>query len=409
MALKLIRSDGQFVNAYEDAVGFDFAFNGQSGVIKNILNEFGYDSATVNQFRIKSGHGVIHGRQFINDSEVVLPLMVGNYYYIVYTEIDMSASIMVGERQLKGSIEFKTDYAVNAFPAFPDSDDLNAMPGGVARLSLYRFRQTATGVAEKSVERVFEFVDSKSPSLNIPALRAGYVIPENSIPTNIIGTIVNLTGNGTTVVQQSGTLSSGWYEVELAGGGGGRNSTGDFGGAAGGYLKSHFYVPYNVYYKIMAGGAGQNATGNGGGGGGGGSVLDIAQLGILFIATGGGGFGNNVYGGGGGGGYGGGGGGTGVGGRGGAGGGNIGGGYIGNYQISVSGSVTPSDFGGDGAGAGGGTGGENGGTGGGAGGNGGYGSNNSKETAGGNNINTTTGGGAALATNGYARLYKLGD
>jgi hypothetical protein len=115
------------------------------------------------------------------------------------------------------------------------------------------------------------------------------------------GTIVtngNLSGNQT----QTLTLNKGWYRVVLKAGGGSNGSSSGTAGA-GGSLTSYFYVPYNgVSAKLMSGAGGSGANGgiggdgsgngaNGGqsnGGGGGASVLDIAELGILFITTGGG-------------------------------------------------------------------------------------------------------------------------
>jgi hypothetical protein len=221
-----------------------------------------------------------------------------------------------------------------------------------------------------------------------------------SVPKPTGGTLLkSISGYTTTSLY----LNAGWYYVELAGAGGG-NGYG-WPGGDGGYLKQSFYIPYdNVYIRLMSGAAGESAKkGNdnwwSGAGGGGGSVLDVPVMGITFIANGGGGGGNyNFSGGGGGGGYGGGGSGT---------------------------SQDASSAGGGGGGAPGGTQGEDGagpsgGQGRGSGSEGGHGvyggdggkGNGSDMTKGSgkpgsNNTDNSVGGGAAIATNGWAKLYKL--
>jgi hypothetical protein len=192
-------------------------------------------------------------------------------------------------------------------------------------------------------------------------------------------------------------LDAGWYYVELAGAGGGNGN--NYSGGKGGYLKQSFFISYDhVYVRLMSGEAGTNSVEGKqdywtGGGGGGGSVIDIPEMGLVFIANGGGGCGTKTIDGGGrGGGYGGGGGGSpngssgGTGGRGGnADGGD--GGYDGGGP-SGGGGALKAFRGGKGV----------------YGGEGGYLSNGSD---GGNNVNNTAGGGSAAATNGWAKLYKL--
>jgi len=140
--------------------------------------------------------------------------------------------------------------------------------------------------------------------------------------------IVPPSGSGTLIANLIGfqsqelTLTIGWYEVEMAGGGGGRggntmpidNGLNNWVGAAdggqgaqGGYIKYRFYNSYNnSLVSLNSGSGGANGTngnyssppsgvgGGGGGGGGAGSTAIIKSLNIILIACGGGGGGGGV-------------------------------------------------------------------------------------------------------------------
>jgi len=189
------------------------------------------------------------------------------------------------------------------------------------------------------------------------------------IPPSGSGTIIaNLVG----FQSQQLSLSVGWYEIEMAGGGGGKGGDGRTytgrNGGAGGYIKYRFYNNLsNTTIELYSGagggngisgsGSGANGGSGGGGGGGGGSVVKVQVFNILLIAGGGGGGGNSgsVSGGGGGGANGGGGGGAGGvngwngnGGSGGAGGGG------GNYNGGGGGGGNSSGSNGSGVSGGGG-------------------------------------------------------
>lgn len=370
-----------------DADLFRYATYGLDGIIKGFGDEF-ESSVTGQNFFVKSGKAIINGRTAVVPSAGKV-FNVGTssttMYWVIYIEINMSVSSQ------------ETAYLVavsqqSLYPIIDKGDDLTVNQYGVARRELYRIR-AASGLIT---------FDSKIMT----------IIGEPSLDLIRKETIVDMTGNYSTGNQGIGKVYHGWYEVELSAGGGGGSSA--YSGSVGGYLKQIFFVPYSANFKIMAGGGGGGGAAIvGGGGGGGGSVLDIPQLGILFITTGGKGAnktssGDRCYGGGGGG-YGGGGGGAGweeggrSGGKGGGGGGNYGG----------DGGIGFGSSGANGNGGGGGQGGEssaiyiNNASGGGVGGGG-------SVANGGNNINISLGGGGAggalntSGANGYARLYRLG-
>lgn len=154
MANKLIRADGKTVNANEDAIGFDYAFSGQSGVVAGVGAELNYDVSAINTFRILSGHAVTQGIQFAVETTDSVSLQPASgatvYYYILYYEIDLSAR----------TITAKTSQLTQSYPQFPTSDNLKSNPFGKAYLPMYRFRQTSGGVT--GIEKVFTFIDTSA-------------------------------------------------------------------------------------------------------------------------------------------------------------------------------------------------------------------------------------------------------
>jgi hypothetical protein len=119
------------------------------------------------------------------------------------------------------------------------------------------------------------------------------VVKFEIIPPSGTGTLIeNLVG----YKSKSISLSIGWYEVELSGGGGGRGGSNNkgIGGSGGkaGYIKHRFYNHYsNATAVLMSGATGGNGDNGGGtsGSGGGGSVFQIDLLSVILIAGGGGG------------------------------------------------------------------------------------------------------------------------
>ncbi|MCL2798057.1 MAG: hypothetical protein FWD58_08410 [Firmicutes bacterium] len=412
------------------------------GIIRSEFYEF-VANAIDRGVVVKGGMMQAHGYFGCSDTDTQINFVMpsSTQYLHLYAEIDLSV--------VPNRFEIKATALSNGSSWTPRQDNLKNVPNGRYQLPLWLVTLTASTImlsdrrlfinkplnavnAENSINATNVVAGGTVTTGSVTTLSAisslfrGFTIPTSSIPSARTSTLKNINGNGVTIVQDAGTLDAGWYEVELAAGGGGgtsavAGSTGGTGGT-GGYLLCKFFVPYLANYKISAGGGGLAPTTEcADGGGGGGSVLDIAQLGIVFIATGGGGGGSN---GGAGGGYGGGGGGAAVsggvqrrGGGGGAGGGNSGGerGDIG-YQDSPLTWTDGHRGGGAGGGSGGftGAGGLTSARGGGAGGNAGGATVNQGTKDGGNNINITVAGGAAGGTagnngaNGYARLYRLG-
>jgi hypothetical protein len=206
---------------------------------------------------------------------------------------------------------------------------------------------------------------------------------------------------------QSLELSIGWYEIEMAGGGGGDGEFYSY-GAEGGALTYRFYNnSNNNYTRLFCGGGGESKQNGAGGGGGGGSVVDVVKDNLVIIAGGGGGahgaIGVSFAGGGGGGG------GYGAGGKGGNSNNNTGGaggGGGGGSDKGVGGNGSNGIYSGESTG---GVGGSNGV--GGIGGSKGKGA-GTPATKGGTSINgfvtrDVGGGGNAHGGDGYLRLYKI--
>lgn len=418
MGYRFIRqpSDAPTVSNRDDARLFRYALGDYNGYIKNYRSELSY---TINglDFTINSGVVVLQGYETeIDSSGATINLIYSptRHYYVVYYEVNLATQ----------TTKIDSVYDTVGDPTLTHTEDLTANTDGISQMELYRF-YVQSGVVY-SVSKIVQPIGYAAKSL---------MIPEDTIPNSRVLTVSSLNGNYETVVQSSGSLAPGWYEVVLSGGAGGGNGyigTTPAAGSDGGYLKTRFFVPHVVFFKISAGGGGRKGTNGGGmslnsgraGGGGGGSTLEIPQLGILLIASGGGGAcalgevsdgEGRILIGGGGGGQGGGGQGGGrtylTGGEGGAGGGEKGGDDDESYGDTQD--YKPGHIFGNGSGAGGGAGGDNGGKGGGIGGNGGTWS-NIWGSPGGNNLNTTLGGGGVCENgnshggNGSANLYRLG-
>lgn len=459
---------------------FDARINGflighTSGILKNEYNEFAA-TAIDRGVLVKAGMMQAYGFFGCTDADTRINFVMPSTtsYLHLYAEIDLSV--------VPNRFEIKATSMSNSSAWSPRQDNLKTVTNGKYQFPLWLVTLTASTIMlsdrrvyidkplnAKNAEAATNATNvitggsvntSSVTTSSVSSFFRGYTIPDSSIPTATASTIANLTGSAKSNIQQSGTLSAGWYKVELGGGGGGGGGgayqSGNAGGT-GGSLSASFFVPFTVNYRIMAGGYGgggnagsstAGATGTSaygaGGGGGGGSVLSIPQLGILFIANGGGGGGaggasGTGTGGGGGGGGGGGFGAGGVGagrfftasggaaaGTGGGGGGNAGKGYA----VSYTGVESSGDGSGMGGGKAGTKGNDNyGGYGGAGGGFGGVGGNGTKVGttisptaggAGGNNLTASLGGGGTGGTaggagaaggnggNGYARLYKLG-
>jgi hypothetical protein len=409
-----------------DARILKFIIGHTSGVISGELNEF--SATTVDRgVVVRSGLCQAHGYFGCCDTETQFNFVMpsGTQYVQIYAEIDLSV--------VPNRFEIKATAMSNSTAFSPRQDNLRTTTNGKFQLWLWQATLTSTTItladkrvfiykpsdavtaenytASGGIATKFSSVDAtaatKAPLAN-PVFTGTPTI--TSVPTTATLS-ASLNGNKTSEVTQGGTISPGFYRVELGGGAGatggqngGRSTTGGHGGN-GGSLTATVYIPYAVTYRLTAGGGGTNGTsgtmgtntaGGDGGGGGGASIFLVPQLGILLAAYGGGGgsgaggtgntSGNGVH--------------AQAGGAGGSGGivtggstgtGDSGYGGGGNSRNLVA--VYNADFGVSGGGSGPANGASNNGT------------------AGGNNLTTTTGGGAvwtdADAGNGWARLYRL--
>lgn len=155
----LIRGDGRTVNAYQDSILGDFAFGGKDGIVKNVGQECGLDTETLNTAKVKSGMVVIQGRQITLDGTdtITLPVPTGStvYWTTLYLELDMSATTDDG---FTGKVTLKKLEYTASYPAVPTSDNLKVQTAGKAYLGLYRFKNTANGITESSA--IAETIDS---------------------------------------------------------------------------------------------------------------------------------------------------------------------------------------------------------------------------------------------------------
>ena len=302
MGVRFIRqpSETPNINNSDDARLARYALGGQNGYIKDYGFELDHEIIG-STFKIKKGIAVLQGYEIEVDTngwELEIDSVPSLRYYTVYCEINLATQ----------TAEIKSMYDTAGYPAITAGDNLTSNTDGTARMVLYRF-MAFVGVIS-SVKKIVGAINYVSDTINTKTINTekiattvpgtvlyrGYSIPTESIPSTRVSTIRSISGYSTVI----GELSAGWYEVSLGGGGGGGSfvknhpEAGGVGGN-GGYLNAKFFVPYTVHYKLMSGEGGK-AGGNSdlidvsaGGGGGGGSVLDIPQLGILFIACGGGG------------------------------------------------------------------------------------------------------------------------
>ena len=155
----LIRGDGRTVNAYQDSILGDFAFNGKDGIIKDVGQACGLDTTTLNSVKVKSGMVVIQGRQITLDGTdtITLPVATGStvYWTTLFLKLDMSAQTADG---LPGKVTLEKLEYTASYPAVPTSDNLKIQPSGVAYLGLYRFKNSANGITESSA--IAETIDS---------------------------------------------------------------------------------------------------------------------------------------------------------------------------------------------------------------------------------------------------------
>jgi hypothetical protein len=384
-------------------------------ILKSHLEEFAV-TRTGNTVSVGSGLFFVYGYACYNSSIVTLTQQYGTGTSYAYVYLNIALSESTARFEIKLTVPSSTDTVSWT------QNNLYTNPFGryqqpIAKLTITFSAITVTNLRDEllkpypqyakqaddytasgAIATKFGGIDTSISTLNStkapienPAFTGGYTINPNTIPTTE-SIVINLTGNGQTLVLQTGNIDAGWYRIYLGGAGGGNggyNNNGAGGdGGTGGVLDTKIHIPYRALYYTAAGGAGtaadnQSGSSSGGGGGGGASIFCIPQLGILLAATGGGGGGGRSWSGGSGS----------TGGSGGLGGG------LGSGSSGGSSSGTSSHAGGA-AGAG-------------------YphildtarrGSGGGVAEGGGNgynNINANTGGGAVAHGQGWARVYRL--
>ena len=188
--VKLIRRDGETVTAYEDTVALNHGFSGQTGTVKHVANQFDLEYS-VNQIIVKSGIGVVQGRQFsLSDQEVInLTPIVGSLYqdYVVYIEVDMAAIITDGDNTLNGNAEVKASPQVN----FPPSDNLITYPSGIGYLPLWKFRHTSAGPT--LIEDHRNVFNANEYKRDIPLHTATYEYANTKYVKSMIDDVKNIT------------------------------------------------------------------------------------------------------------------------------------------------------------------------------------------------------------------------
>lgn len=136
MSIILVRKESETPNIQntDDIIGFRYAGGGQNGVVKNYLNQMGYEISG-NVFKVKSGEAIIFGWQVkidANGATITANNTNNTEYYSVYIEIDLSASD-------DKKVYLKSTYDTADFPVISEGDDISIIHTGIARMELYRF------------------------------------------------------------------------------------------------------------------------------------------------------------------------------------------------------------------------------------------------------------------------------
>lgn len=159
MALRLIRSNnsGQ-VTVYDDAVvfhsakGHDYTNDKRGGVFDKVYNAFGFIADNVNKkFIIKSGMGMLYGRQFALDPNETMEFSVAemvNQYIVYYFKINNQ--LVDGEEVTTITIE--AQHGSNGYPSIGNTD-LITNRYGVATMELYRVRTDAQASITSTIDR----------------------------------------------------------------------------------------------------------------------------------------------------------------------------------------------------------------------------------------------------------------
>lgn len=188
MALRLIRKNNQeAVTAYDDATlfhlakGHDYTGTTRGGIFQGIYNSFGFiiDNANL-KFILKSGMGMLYGRQFELPGNETLEYSVSSLrsgaYVIIYVEISITDT--------SETINIRSAYSMTGYPSIGNTDNYKYKKG-TATMILYRFRYIDNRI--RAVEKVAYTYEpgtaEKARSLDAEATINGRKVSELVDPT----------------------------------------------------------------------------------------------------------------------------------------------------------------------------------------------------------------------------------
>lgn len=171
MSVILVRKESETANISnsDDVRAYKYASCGINGVIKNRLNQIGYEIAT-GSFTVKSGEIIIDGWQVKVDASgatISLDASSGTRYYVVYCTVDLSTPS-------NKTATISANYGTTDYPSINRGDDISLNDSGTARLVLYKF--VASGQTISDVVQMFELIDGTNKN----AIYAQYASSDTS-------------------------------------------------------------------------------------------------------------------------------------------------------------------------------------------------------------------------------------
>lgn len=154
MSIRLIRTESETPNIQnsEDIRALKYSTCGMNGIVKNYLNEVGYEISG-NTFKVKTGEIIIDGWQVDiegSGEEIEIDSTGELRYCSIYIEVNLSISD-------KKSASIKTTYSTVEYPDIAKGDDISVNKSGIARLELYRF--TAQNGSLSEVQTMSKLID----------------------------------------------------------------------------------------------------------------------------------------------------------------------------------------------------------------------------------------------------------
>lgn len=142
MAINLIRKNNQpAVTAYQDATvfhmlkGHDYAGK-NGGVFPGVNNGFGYIADAVNKkFIVKSGMGMLYGRQFELPGNETVEFALSSFETITYGTVYVEVNTMDSENE---TAQIKCAYSTETWPTLGNTD-IYKNKTGIATMPLYKF------------------------------------------------------------------------------------------------------------------------------------------------------------------------------------------------------------------------------------------------------------------------------